>query len=213
MNGAPPTMIFVPGCIFLIRLMASFDLMAAVVNTPDYARWENKLTNSHTTYMDEAIKNLTGMSMYDLPKDHPYAKAKDAGWTDEVRYKSQLPPELVKECERVYKQKMDGDDRKLFYYQSAAEVWARMCEQYVYMKLSKAGIANPWLTWMHYEEDVYIEEARFEKEIAPIFDRLFAKLGTRNILASIIRRFITNKRAAWPFWPSVQRDNPHLEEP
>jgi hypothetical protein len=170
-------------------LPEAFDLMAAVTNTPDYARWEDKLTNAHADSMAQAVKNLTGMSVYDLPTDHPYYDAKDAGWTDAQRYKSQFPPELVKEAERVYRENAGGDDRKLFYYQSAAEVWARMCEQYVYTKLSKAGIVNPWLTWLTYEQDVYIDDARFERDIAPIFDRLFAKLGTRNIMASLLARF------------------------
>jgi hypothetical protein len=166
-------------------LPEAFELMAAVVNTPDYARWEDKLGSSYETAIPMAVQQLTGESMYLLPKDHPYANAYQA------EYKSQLPPELVKEAEKQFSKLMDGDTRKLGYYQSAAEVWARMCEQYVYTKLSRAGIVNPWLTWLTYNQDVYVEQARFEKEIEPIFNRLFAKLGTKNILARIVGRFRT----------------------
>jgi hypothetical protein len=164
-------------------LPEAFELMAAVTNTPDYERWEDKISSAWETALPMAVKELTGMSLYDLPRDHPYAKVEKA------RYKSELPPELVEAGRKAYNRLMDGDERKLTYYQSAAEVWARMCEQYVYTKLSRAGIANPWLTWMSYDEDVYVDEARFEKVIEPIFDRLFAKLGTKNILARLVSAF------------------------
>lgn len=162
---------------------AAIELMQKVVETPDYARWCDKLGSSYETAMPRAVKALTGQDMYDLPKDHPYAKAESA------RYKSELPPELVAEAEKQYAKIMDGDVRKLSYYQSASEVWARMCEQYVYTKLSRAGIVNPWLTWLTYDDDVYVEQKRYETDIEPIFDRLFAQIGAKNILASLLRRW------------------------
>lgn len=170
-------------------LPEAFDLMAAVTRTPDYARWEDKLSSAYETALPRAVKNLTGIGMYDLPKDHAYYGAERA------RYKSQLPPELVKEMERVYSQLTDGDTRKLTYLQSSAEVWARMCEQYVYTKLSKSGVVNPWLTKLTYDDDVYVEQDRFQKEIEPIFDRLFSRLGAKNILARLLRRLATARRA------------------
>lgn len=164
-------------------LPQAIELMQTVVATPDYKRWCDKLGSSYETALPMAVKALTGQDMYDLPKDHPYAKAYDA------RYKSELPPELIAEAEKQYAKLTDGDVRKLSYYQSASEVWARMCEQYVYTKLSRSGVVNPWLTWLTYDDDVYVEQERYETTIEPIFDRLFAQLGARNLIAGLLRRW------------------------
>lgn len=169
-------------------LPEAVELIQAVVDLPDYKRWEDKLNSAHETVMYKAVQTLTGMSPYSLPKDHPYARAEDA------RYKSELPPELIAECERAYKSMTGGDDRKLFYYQSATEVWARMCEQYVYTKLCAVGVVNPWLTWITYDSDTYVEEKTFVEKILPIFDRLFARMGTRNLMASrVAGRFMATQ--------------------
>jgi len=161
------------------------ELMIAITNTPDYARWEDRLNASYEIALPGAVKNLTGKDMYDLPEDHPYHSRK----IHDARYKSDLPPELIAEAEKGYSKLKDGDTRKLSYHQSAAEVWARMTEQYVYTKLSRAGIVNPWLTQLTYDQDVFMDEKRFEKEIEPIYDRLFASMGAKNILAKLVRRW------------------------
>lgn len=161
------------------------EFIDAVLETPDYKRWQDYLGSSIETALPRAIQNLTGMNMYDLPKDHPYRNAEKA------EYKSQLPPELLAEAEKVYRSMMDGDDRKLNYYQSAVEVWARMCEQYVYNKLIQAGISNPWLTWMTYDDPKYMDEKTFDEKMMPIMDRLFASLGTKNVMASrLVARYL-----------------------
>lgn len=157
-----------------------------ILASQDYKRWADKLGSAYDTALPTAIKNLTGMSVYDLPKDHPYANALEA------KYRSELPPELREETERYYKELMGGDDRKLNYYHSAVEVWARMCEQYVYNKLIDAGISNPWLTWMSYDTDEYMDEKTFDEKLRPIMDRLFARLKGRNLLARVVSRHLAN---------------------
>lgn len=158
------------------------EFIDAVLATPDYKRWEDKLGTAYDTAMPMAIKALTGMSAWDLPKDHPYY-----GLVDKARYRSDLPPELNEETQKQYKNLMGGDGRKLDYYNSSTEVWARMCEQYVYNKLIEAGISNPWLTHLTYsDDDVFMDEKTFDEKMKPIMDRLFARLKGRNVLASML---------------------------
>ncbi len=164
------------------------EFIDAVLESPDYKRWEDKLGSAMDTALPGAIQNLTGMSYYDLPKDHPYY-----GLIEKAQYRSDLPPEVLAEAQRYYKELTGGDDRKMTYYQSGTEVWARMCEQYVYNKLIDAGISNPWLTWMSYDEDVYMDEKTFDEKLRPIMDRIFARLKGRNLLAHrVIARFLNH---------------------
>jgi hypothetical protein len=164
------------------------EFIDAVLESPDYKRWEDKLGSAMDTALPRAIQNLTGMSYYDLPKDHPYY-----GLIEKAQYRSDLPTELLAEAQRYYKELTGGDDRKMTYYQSGTEVWARMCEQYVYNKLIEAGISNPWLTWMSYDEDVYMDEKTFDEKLRPIMDRLFARLKGRKLLAHrVIARFLNH---------------------
>ena len=163
------------------------ELVKAIVGLPDYARWKDLLSSPHEMTMFDAVKSLTGIEQYNLPPDHPYHSTK----TDAAKYRSDLPPELLAETERLYKNLMRGDNRKLTYYHSSVEVWARVCEQYVYNKLARKGVANPWLNWMTYEDDRYVENETFETVLEPILDRLFARLKDRQMLASIVRRFLS----------------------
>jgi len=164
------------------------EFIDTVLESPDYKRWEDKLGSAMDTALPGAIKNLTGMGPYDLPKDHPYY-----GIIEKAQYRSDLPPELLAEALRYFKELTGGDDRKMTYYQSGTEVWARMCEQYVYNKLIEAGISNPWLTWLSYDEDVYMDEKTFDEKLRPIMDRLFARLKGRSLLAHrVIARFLNH---------------------
>jgi len=159
------------------------ELVDAIVGLPDYTRWKDMLSSGHDMAMGDAVQALTGKSQYDLPRDHPYNYMN----TGEAKLKSQLPPELVAESEKQYANMMRGDTRKLSYHYSSVEVWARVCEQYVYYKLAKKGVANPWLNWMAYDGDSYVDEETFEKVLEPILDRLFARLKDRKMLASPAR--------------------------
>lgn len=162
------------------------EFIDAVLDTPDYKRWEDKLGSAYDMALPVAIKNLAGISYYDLPKDHPYY-----GIVEKAQYRSDLPPELNTETQKVYQNMMGGDDRKLSYYNSAIEVWARMCEQYVYSKLIDAGISNPWLTQMSYDEDVFMDEKTFDDKVLPVMDRIFAKLKDRKLLAHrVVARYL-----------------------
>jgi hypothetical protein len=154
------------------------EFIDAVLSTEDYQRWCDKVGNLEHA-LPQAVEALTGMSVYELPKDHPYYGVMD------VRYKSDLPPELVEEAEKKFSALMGGDTRKLSYYQSSTEVWARMCEQYVYNKLMQVGISNPWLTQMTYDIDVmdqFMDQDTFDKKLMPVLDKLFSRLGTFNII-------------------------------
>jgi hypothetical protein len=156
------------------------ELAETVVSTDDYARWKDKTGSAYETAMPRAIENLTGMPYYKLPEGHPYKGALD------VPYRSQLPEELREETEKVYSQITDGDTRKLRYYQSGTEIWARMMEQYVYTKLAEVGIVNPYLTQLTYDIDVmdqFMEEKTFEEKVKPIMDRLFARFKERQLTA------------------------------
>lgn len=150
----------------------------AVVKLPEYGQWCDMISAAFESMLNKAVSSLTGGKYpWDLPEDHPYHGVENA------KLKSELPPELVTETEKLYRKMMDGDDRSLRYLQSGPEVWARMCEQYVYTKLSKVGVANPWLTQVSYEDPMYVDQSRFEETLMPIMDRLFMSLGTKNIMA------------------------------
>jgi len=160
------------------------EFIDAVLSTSDYKRWEDKLGTAYDTAMPMAVKALTGMSAWDLPKEHPYY-----GIIDKALYRSDLPPELSEETQKQYKNLMGGDGRKLDYYNSSTEVWARMCEQYVYNKLIDAGISNPWLTHLTYsDDDVFMDEKTFDEKLKPIMDRLFARMKGRNVMATMAVR-------------------------
>ena len=158
------------------------EFAKAVVGTEDFQRWKDMTSNAHEIGINRAIKNLTGKPVYELDRDHPYRKIND----NPPRFRSEWPPELLEATEHAYAQDiMDGDSRKLRYYQSGVEVWARMVEQYVYTRLADAGIANPWLTQLTYDTDELpqmMEQETFEKVVAPILDRLFARVKQQDIL-------------------------------
>ena len=160
------------------------ELIETILVTPDYTRWKNRVPGVYDFSLEGAIKELTGQSMYDLPKDHPYYYKT----VTEAKYKTELSPVLVEAADKYYTKMNGGDSRKLSYAFSSVEVWARVCEQYVYHRLCKSGISNPWLNWMTYDNDMYIEEKTFEEKIMPIMDRLFARLNEKHILASLLRR-------------------------
>lgn len=164
------------------------EFIDAVLSTPDYKRWEDKLGSAYDTALPGAIKKLTGMDYYDLPKDHPYY-----GIIEKAKYRSDLPPELNEATQKHYQDLTGGDSRKLSYYNSSTEVWARMCEQYVYNRLIDSGVSNPWLTQMNYEEDVFMDEKTFDSVVRPVMDRMFAKLKERTLLARIVARFSESK--------------------
>lgn len=161
------------------------NVLTAIRNAPDYKRWGDMTGNLLEFTGDKAVEKLTGMGRYDLPPDHPYKKALDA------QYKSEVPPELLAECEKMFVQMQDGDSRKLTYYHSATEVWARMTEQYVYTKLARSGVSNPWLTWLQYDDPKYMDQDRFEKEMVPLYDKLFLAMRERKIIARrVLTRFL-----------------------
>ncbi len=166
------------------------EFVEAVLSTPDYARWKDMTSSAHEIAVDRAIKTLTGQSVYDLPRDHPFAKT----YWDLPRYRSDWPPELLAETEKQYQNMMQGDTRKLRYYHSGVEVWARMIEQYVYTKLAKTGISNPWLTQMTYDIDVLpqaMDQEVFEEKISPVLDRLFERIKERKLIAKrIVARYL-----------------------
>jgi hypothetical protein len=165
------------------------ELAQTIVSTEDYARWKDMTSSAHEMAVGKAIQALTGQEVYDLPRDNPLAKV----YWELPRYRSDWPPELLAETEKQYKAMMGGDDRKLTYYNSGVEIWARMIEQYVYTKLAEAGIANPWLTQLTYDTDVLpqaMEQKTFNEKIVPILDRLFARIKERQLVARILTRYI-----------------------
>jgi DNA topoisomerase-1 len=165
------------------------ELAQTIVSTKDYARWKDMTSSAHEMAVGKAVQALTGQEVYDLPKDNPFAKV----YWELPRYRSDWPPELLAETEKQYKAMMDGDDRKLTYYHSGVEIWARVIEQYIYTKLAKVGIANPWLTQLTYDTDVLpqaMEQETFEEKIVPILDRLFAKIKERQLIARIQARYV-----------------------
>lgn len=159
------------------------EFVRAVLNTPDYSRWADMTGLAHEIGVSKAIETLTGVGAYDLPSDHPYYRYV----LDPPRFKSEWDPDLLAETEKAYIQMMGGDKRKLTYYNSGVEVWARMVEQYVATKLADAGIANPWLTQLSYDtQDLpqMMEQKTFEEKVVPILDRLFATLKDRTLVAA-----------------------------
>jgi hypothetical protein len=169
------------------------EFAETVVNTPDFKRWKDMTGNLHHDFIGTAIETLTGKRPYELEKGHPY----NSIYRDVPRFKSEWPPELLAETEKAFKARGDGDGRKLNYYNSGTEVWARMVEQYVATKLADAGISNPWLTQLSYDvEDLpqMMDQKRFEQLIVPILDRLFRTIKDRQLVASrrVVRRFLAS---------------------
>lgn len=161
------------------------EFAEAVVNTPDFKRWKDMTGNLHHDKVSQAIFNLTGSKVFELEKEHPYYKL----YYNVPKYKSDWPPELLVETERVYLSQ-GGDSRKLNYYNSGTEIWARMVEQYVATKLAEVGVSNPWLTQISYDvEDLpqMMDQDRFEKVVSPILDRLFRRIKDRKLIAKQIK--------------------------
>jgi len=171
------------------------DFVTAVVDSEDFERWKDMTGSAHETGIGKAIKKLTGKDSYELPDDHPYKKI----YQDMPRLKSDWPPELLMATEDAYVESMGGDSRKLTYFNSGVEVWARMVEQYVYTKLADAGIANPWLTQLTYDLDELpqmMDQETFEKKLVPIFDRIFARIKERELVASRVAARYVEARAS-----------------
>jgi hypothetical protein len=117
------------------------EWVRAVNESPDHERWKDLVPGAYDMVMDRAVKDVLG---------------DDIDWDElerirNIRYKSELPPGVAERAEELYQKVMEGDTRGLRYNHSVVEVWAKMCEQYVYTKLSRDGIANPWLTRMSYD--------------------------------------------------------------
>lgn len=161
------------------------EFAEAVQATPDYQRWRNMMPAAYDIVVDRAIQDVTG--------ETDYSKIREIA---DVGLKSKLPPGVVDKADKLYREMMRGDDRGLRYFYSAPEVWARMCEQYVYTKLCKGGIVNPWLTHMSYDAEAtydgkkFIETKTFEEKIYPIFERLFARLRKKGMLSEDVRRLL-----------------------
>ncbi len=154
----------------------------AVVSTPDFKRWKDLTGNAHVTGVGKAIEKLTGQSVFDLDRGHPYSKV----YYDLPKYKSEWPSELLEATEKAYAEMMGGDRRKLNYYNSGGEVWARMVEQYVATKLAAVGISNPWLTQLSYDtQDIpqMMDQEVFEEKILPLLDAVFQAIKDRSLVA------------------------------
>lgn len=159
----------------------AIELMRLVVSLPDYERWSDKLGQLEF-YVEPAVRNIMGKDPMEDSEVAHLALGK-------VQYRSELPPEVLEEAIRLFTKDMGGDTRKLTYWNSSSEVWARLCEQYVYTKLAEQGIANPWLTHMTYDvdiKDMFVEDATFTEKVVPIMDRLFARLKERKLLARLL---------------------------
>ena len=141
------------------------EFVDTVLSSPDYKRWEDYLSSAYDTVIPDALRKH-GFDPY---------SAKEPGGTPYVdaRYKSELPPGVVETAEKDYRSLMGGDTRKLTYMQSGVEIWARMSEQYVYTKLARMGISNPWLTQLHYDDPKFMDQKRFETTLEPVLDRIF----------------------------------------
>lgn len=171
------------------------EFAQAVVSTPDFKRWKDMTGNLHHDFIGTAIETLTGKKPYELEKDHPYY----ATYLNVPRFKSEWPPELLEATEKAFRARGDGDSRKLNYYNSGTEVWARMVEQYVATKLADVGISNPWLTQLSYDvEDLpqMMDQKRFEQLIVPILDRLFAGIKERRLVAQRVKQRYLNDRSS-----------------
>lgn len=155
------------------------EWMEAVLATPDYERWKDMVGSLDWT-LPLAVERVTGKFDYDLVAKY-----------EKIQLKSELPPDILEEAIKIFTKANEGDNRKLTYWHSSAEVWARSCEQYTYTKLALAGIANPWLTHLSYEvEDHpgFMDQERFETTIYPILERLFGKLKGKGVLSHRLRR-------------------------
>jgi len=166
------------------------ELFESIVASEDFARWEDRIGAALEMTLPEAVR-AAGLDPYEEP-GRSYIDAK---------YKSEVPAEIIADASQRYTRSMDGDSRKLTYYNSTTEVWARMMEQYVYTKLSRAGIANPWLTQLTYDPDVmdqFMAEETFEGQVEPIFDKLFASLKGRGIVTAMARQIAARWLVAKP---------------
>lgn len=150
------------------------EWVKAVNESPDHERWKDLVPGAYDMVIERAITDVLG----------------DVSWEEKeeirkIERKSQLPPGVNERAEELYRE--FGDSRALNYKHTAVEVWARMCEQYVYTKLSRDGIANPWLTQMSYDtstpgHEVFMEQGHFDAVMVPIYDRLFARLRKKGMI-------------------------------
>lgn len=156
------------------------EFVRVVAASPDYQRWKDLIPGAYDLVIERALREVAGIE-YGHPDYYRY--------TTKVTRKSELPPGVAERADTLYNNMMSGDDRKLSYKYSSVEIWARMCEQYVYHKLSDVGIANPWLTQMTYDIDEhpeFMDGAYFEEHLKPVFDRLFDRLKEKKILARVV---------------------------
>lgn len=170
------------------KLPEMVDLINAILDSPDYKRWDDYLPAAYESVLTTAIANITGAGAF-------YSE-RNRAWAD-ARFKSELPPEIVTEADRLYSDLMDGDTRKLSYTVSGVEVWARMCEQYVYTRLARVGISNPWLTQLSYDGPTFMDQDRFESILEPIFDRIFARLEETSRAKTGATRTKRHKPLTW----------------
>lgn len=144
------------------------EFMEVVAASPDYTRWSDYAGDHIHFYLEAAIMRVRGKRSYDDPE---LEKLND------VKFKSEIPADILAEILRMYSKGEAGDTRKLTYWNSGVEVWARMCEQYAYTRLGKVGIANPWLTHMSYKNhDLFMGQDYFEGNVEPVMDRLFERV-------------------------------------
>jgi hypothetical protein len=159
------------------------EYIEVILSSPDYQRWKDLMPSFYEYYLPVAYKSLYGMDLY---QSSEYKHIMD------TTRKSQLPKELVDKVEYLYKQDKDGDDRKSKYFYSSIEIWARMCEQYIYTKMAKKGVTNPWLTQVSYDVEILpqaMDQDYFENVLEPIMDKIFATLKSKSILAKRRARY------------------------
>lgn len=152
------------------------EWIKAVNESPDHERWKDLVPGAYDYVIDSAIKDVMG----------------DMDWKDSdkirnISRKSKLPAGIADRADELYSDIMSGDKRRLSYPHSVVEVWARMCEQYVYTKLSRDGVANPWLTRISYDteipgNEVFMEQDHFDRVMVPIYDRLFERLRKKGMI-------------------------------
>jgi hypothetical protein len=153
------------------------EWVKAVNESPDHERWKDLVPGAYDMVVLRAAKDVLGDVSYE-EEDRILKTAR----------KSELPPGVAERAEELYTKMMEGDRRGLSYNHSVVEVWARMCEQYVYTKLSRDGIANPWLTRMSYDtraggtNEKFMDQDRFDEVMVPIYDRLFERLRKKGMI-------------------------------
>lgn len=169
------------------------EFARTVIGSEDYRRWGDMIGSLLEFAIPRAIKEVTGKE--------PWEQERYKNIDTELRYKSELPAEIVERAVKIFTRANDGDDRKLRYHQSGVEIWARSCEQYIYTKLSRAGIVNPWLTQVSYDTKPpidmpqFFDESTFEEKIEPIMDRLFERLRRRGVIALLL---LSSRRGRCP---------------